>query len=124
MRRPDGVTLLAIWHFITALFFLLGMCVISIGLIAVMASPGPQEDAVVAAIAILFVMFVVLVCGGAFALVGWGLWALKSWSRIAAIVLAILQLPGFPVGTIIGGLTLWYLLSDPDAKRAFGVQEI
>lgn len=122
MRRPDGVTLLAIWHFIVAVLFLLGVCAVSIGLVAVWTSPGPQNDAVVATLGILFAMFAIIVVGGAFAVVGWGLWQLSSWARAAAIVLAILQLPGFPIGTAIGVITLWYLFSDPDAKAAFGVE--
>lgn len=123
MRRPDGVTLIAIWHFISAIFSLLGVCGTLVGLVAVLSSPGPQEDTVVAAVAILVGTVALLVLLAAFVIVGWGLWKLKSWARIAAIVLAILQLPVFPIGTVIGALILWYLITDPDAKAAFGVAE-
>lgn len=119
MRRPDGVTLIAIWHFIVAGLFLLGLCAMTIPIFAVWAEAGRTEDTIIATVALLFGAFVILILGAVFAVVGWGLWGLKSWGRAAAIVLAILQLPGLPVGTIIGGLTLWYLLSDPDAKAAF-----
>ena len=45
----------------------------------------------------------------------------RRWGVLltAAIVLAVLQLLGFPIGTIIGIITLWYLLADDDAKAAF-----
>lgn len=122
-QRPDGVTLIAIWHFIAALFGLLGLCGLSIGLIAVWTSPGPQQDTLIATVALMFAALAIILIFGAFAVVGWGLWNLKSWARMAAIVLGVVQLPGFPIGTIIGALTLWYLLSDPDAKAAFGVAE-
>lgn len=123
MKRPDGVTLIAIWHFCVAVFMLLGLCAVSVGLVAIWTSPGPQQDAIVGSLAIMFAMFVIIVVGAIFAAVGWGLWQLADWARIGALVLAILQLPGFPVGTVIGALTLWYLLSDPDAKVAFGISE-
>jgi hypothetical protein len=50
--------------------------------------------------------------------VGFGLLKLQNWARWAAIVLAILGLPGFPVGTVIGILILIYLLGD-EARIAF-----
>jgi hypothetical protein len=36
---------------------------------------------------------------------------------MAAIALAILSLFGFPIGTVIGGLTLWYLLKPEVAEQ-------
>jgi uncharacterized membrane protein (DUF2068 family) len=121
MRRPDGITLIAVWHFIVALFSLIGLCAMSIPIVAVLADAGNAGDTMIALVALLFAVIVIIVLGVAFGVVGWGLWQLKDWARIGAIVLAVLQLPGFPLGTIVGGLTLWYLLSDPDAKAAFQV---
>jgi hypothetical protein len=51
-------------------------------------------------------------------IVGYGLWILKPWARIGAIALAVVGLIFFPVGTIAGALTLWYLLK-PEAATAF-----
>lgn len=122
MRRPDGVTFIALWHFVVAGLFLLGLCALTIPIIAVWSDTGDAGGAVIATIALAFAAVVILVFGGAFAVVGWGLWGLKEWARAAAIVLAVLQLPGIPIGTIVGALTLWYLLADPDAKAAFQAQ--
>jgi len=44
-------------------------------------------------------------------LVGWGLLKRKSWSRIGAIILGVLSLPGFPIGTAIGVYSLWAMLN-------------
>jgi RNA polymerase subunit RPABC4/transcription elongation factor Spt4 len=52
--------------------------------------------------------------------VGWGLWTLQSWARMAAIVLAVIGLLAFPIGTIISIIILWYLFK-PEVKAAFGV---
>ena len=51
-------------------------------------------------------------------LAGWGLLRRKHWARIVAIILAVLHLFNFPVGTLTGGYSLWVLLDD-DTKRAF-----
>ncbi len=47
---------------------------------------------------------------------GWGLSQRKSWARILAIILAILSLPQFPVGTAIGVYALVILFND-ESKR-------
>jgi hypothetical protein len=49
---------------------------------------------------------------------GFGLLAYKSWARILGIVLAALQLLGFPFGTLFVIYTLWVLLSK-DTERLF-----
>jgi len=62
-------------------------------------------------------------CGGGFllligipvALAGWGLLNRRSWSRVLALVLAVLGLFLFPLGTIIGIYVLWVLTSLPAA---------
>lgn len=43
--------------------------------------------------------------------IGAGLLQFRSWARIAGIVLSILQLIWFPLGTIVGAYGLWVLLS-------------
>ena len=43
---------------------------------------------------------------------GFGLLARKSWARILAIVVAILGLLNFPLGTLIGLYVIWVLLQD------------
>lgn len=43
---------------------------------------------------------------------GWGLLNYKPWARIVVIVLSVLNLLNFPIGTVIGGYSLWVLLND------------
>ncbi|HEX7707143.1 MAG TPA: hypothetical protein VF701_11860 [Thermoanaerobaculia bacterium] len=43
---------------------------------------------------------------------GWGLWRRKSWARILTMILAVLHLPGFPLGTAIGIYALVIMLND------------
>lgn len=47
---------------------------------------------------------------------GWGLLTYRRWSRVLGIVLSILHVPNFPLGTLLGGYGLWVLLND-DARR-------
>ncbi|MCP4567052.1 MAG: hypothetical protein GY841_05675 [FCB group bacterium] len=49
---------------------------------------------------------------------GFGLMKFKSWARILGIIIGILNLPGFPVGTALGIYTLWVLLN-ADTIRLF-----
>ena len=49
---------------------------------------------------------------------GIGLLNFKPWARILALVLGILNLPGFPLGTILGIYTLWALL-DSETTQLF-----
>jgi hypothetical protein len=46
---------------------------------------------------------------------GLGLLARKSWARILAIVAAVLGLPSFPIGTIIGIYAIFVLMQDAAA---------
>jgi hypothetical protein len=41
---------------------------------------------------------------------GWGLLSHQPWARMAAIILAILNLIHFPLGTALGIYTLWVLM--------------
>ncbi len=48
--------------------------------------------------------------------VGYGLLNLKSWARMAAIVLAILSLCSFPIGTILGGVVLYFMFQEENVQ--------
>ncbi|HEV2720373.1 MAG TPA: hypothetical protein VG323_10180, partial [Thermoanaerobaculia bacterium] len=39
----------------------------------------------------------------------WGLFRLRPWARIVAIILAVLHLFSFPFGTALGVYTLWVM---------------
>jgi hypothetical protein len=51
---------------------------------------------------------------------GYGLLSFRPWARIAGIVLSVLHLPGFPIGTIMGGYGLWVLLNEEAAAQFRG----
>jgi hypothetical protein len=124
MRRPDGIALLSIYHFLVAGLSLLGCCVLAMVpfIVAVAVSPyrpGHIALPIVALVALLGLLLLLLY-GAAHAAVGWGLWRLQPWSRLGAIVLAIVDLFAVPpISTAIGALALWYLFQ-PEARAALG----
>ncbi len=49
---------------------------------------------------------------------GWAMLANKAWARPLMIVVGVLDLFHFPIGTAIGIYTLWILLRDEFGKRS------
>ena len=47
---------------------------------------------------------------------GFGLMKFKSWARILGIIIGILNLPGFPIGTAFGVYTLWVLFNEETVR--------
>jgi hypothetical protein len=75
--------------------------------------------------AILVTSIVALVCGSLFFLgnvlniiAGVGLLKYKSWGRILAIILGIINLFGFPIGTALGIYTIWAMFNE-ETKQFF-----
>ena len=120
MRRPEGVTILAMWYFLSASVCVLGLGGLSIGLLGLWSNHG-FHDVVFGTMGMLLGVVAVSMLVVAFGLTAWGLWKLKPWARGASIVLAILQLIFIPIGTIAGIAILMYLQRNPEAKAAFGI---
>ncbi|MBI3964423.1 MAG: hypothetical protein HY329_02220 [Chloroflexi bacterium] len=106
------------------LYLVLGVLGVLVAILAVIVLGGaagivstaadPQDAAV--AVPILgivgsMVALVLLVLSAPSIIVGYGLLKARPWARIGGIVLSILNLAGFPVGTIIGIYGLWVLLA-------------
>jgi hypothetical protein len=113
MKRPDGITVIAVWFFVEAFFMLTGVC----SLIALLISPvfGEINDPIGEfwfGFGLTCGLIWLLLTGIALVLSGWGLLRLKQWARWLAFVLAIFSLFAFPIGTVIGGVIIWYLLKE------------
>ncbi len=68
---------------------------------------------------ILFLVLAVLYLFG-----GLGLWRHKEWARILTIVLSVLSLFSFPIGTIIGAIGIWLFGFEPTVKGLFGTAPV
>jgi len=124
MKRPDGITLIGLYHFLMAALCamgFLGLMLIPV-LVGVSTIAVEMQDAQIP-IAITGVVFlviggIVLIVGAVNLVLGIGIWNLRPWSRIAVLILAAFRLFSFPVGTAVGGLTIWYLLQ-PEVEVLF-----
>lgn len=120
MKRPDGITLLALWHFFLSASCLLGfLTMLGVGGLVGVAALA-NEDVWISALEIgVFggISAFLLLLSIVFVVVGSGLWRMRPWARIPTLVIAGISLVKFPVGTVVGGLTLWYLLREEGAER-------
>ncbi len=120
MKKPDLLILIAIWQFITAFAALIG-----IAAIAVFAFPAVTgywdsswsgmgwRNGTMGAVFGLSVGILFLLCFLAFAVAG-GIGLMlnrgREWARIISIVHSALSLFAIPIGTIIGTLSIIYLV--------------
>ena len=126
-KRSDGVTIIALYQFVVAFFSLMGICgllaipvIVAASTSAAHAEDGPLATAIVSTVMVLASGWLFLI-GLANAIIGWGLWEQREWGRIGTIVLAVLRLFNFPLGTAVGALIIWYLLRE-DVKQEFRPQ--
>jgi hypothetical protein len=118
MKRPDLLVLVAIWAFFSAFLYLIGLVAI-----AIFAFPealgfgwGPADAGSIfgLSIGILFCLCFTGLCLAS----GIGILKAKSWGRILTIIVAVLSLFWFPVGTAIGILVIIYMVK-PEIREYF-----
>jgi hypothetical protein len=106
VKKPDLLIAIAIWRFITASFLAIGIIAI-----AVFAFAEAVENTDTGALfGLSMAMIVLLALISLSVAAGIGLIKGKPWGWTLAIVNAILDLFAIPFGTIIGVLSLVYLL--------------
>ncbi|MDB4950740.1 MAG: hypothetical protein JWM27_3389 [Gemmatimonadetes bacterium] len=74
-------------------------------------SGDAQAAAITSGVGLLVGVFVALMSAPSI-LAGWGLLNRRPWARILTIVLAVLSLPGIPIGTLLGIYSLWVLMNE------------
>ena len=124
-QRPTSITVIAILYFISgSLGFLYTMYLMVSGEAAILSNPLLADNPIAASIAsIAGTMIIVTSLIGAVLnlfniVIGWGLWTLKNWARIIAIIQSILvmiTIVGLPIGIIF----LIFLVKKT-TKQAFG----
>jgi type II secretory pathway pseudopilin PulG/uncharacterized membrane protein (DUF2068 family) len=100
IRRPGVITLIAVLHFIGAAVAAL-LVLSALWGVSRASSDGP-----------IFTIIMAIVCtaiGTVQLIAGMGLWSMRPWGRTFQIVLSSIGLISFPIGTLIGGLILYYL---------------
>lgn len=113
-EAPQGVKISGYIFLALGVLTLLGMCAF-IALLGVGLASGDVEDQLAGlGVGLCFTILFTVLYGAT----GYGLLKLQSWARIAAIVLAILSLCSFPIGTILGGVVLYFMFQE-EATQAF-----
>jgi hypothetical protein len=106
------VTILGWLHIIGhALFLIIGLFIFTL-LTSIGAVTGDPEAVAILSLVGTLVGSLLAILGIPGILAGYGLLIRKSWGRYLAIVIGILNLINFPLGTIIGLYTLLVLLQD------------
>jgi len=136
--RPTGIVLIALYHFLSAVFLVLLALSLVIGgsiLGAMFAAGnhGPLIGLLVGTVGAAFFFLFAVIAG----IAGYGVWNLRGWGRILSIVLAaislLISLPGLllmglHLSLLFGGyrllriaisiLIIWYLVQ-PQTKALF-----
>lgn len=94
-----------------ALFIVIGAFVFLL-LVGIGAASGDAEAVPILTLVATFVGGFMLVMALPGLAAGFGLLKRRSWGRILALVVGVLNIPNFPLGTIIGVYSLWVLLQD------------
>jgi len=106
-----------------ALFLLIGLFVFFL-LVGIGAVSGEAEAMGILTIVGTFVGGLMLVLALPGLVSGYGLLKRRPWGRLLAIIVGILNLPNFPLGTILGAYTLFVLLQDPAGAYFAGEKTI
>ena len=122
-QMDQHVTILGWLYIITNAFLVVvGLCIMPLMVFSGLVS-GDGEAFIITSIVGTFVaafMFVLAIPG---IIAGVGLLKRKSWARVLAIVLGILNLSNFPIGTAVGVYTLFVLLQS-DASDVFATPKM
>lgn len=107
----DHVRILG-WCFIvySAIIALVGLAIGSIVLFGGVISGDRQAMFITGAVGVAIATFLIIVSLPGM-LAGIGLLKMQPWGRIVAIIVGVLHILSFPLGTALGIYTLWVLLS-------------
>ncbi len=101
-----------------ALLVALSLVSLALGAFGLAGAGGPDMATSLAAAVFFGVALVFALWAGALTVVGLALRAHRPWARLAALVLAVVNLFVIPFGTALALYTTWVLLQ-AGAKRAF-----
>ena len=109
--RPTGVVLIALYHFLSALFLVLFATFLVVGGTVLAGMFGASNFGPATGLGL---GLMVGALGGVFSLVfalvaaiaGWGMWSMREWGRVLSIVLAVISLIFSLPGLLMMGLHL------------------
>lgn len=121
MSKPDTLLHIRVvgWlHIVLALILAAAGIFLFLLFAGIGAGSGDMEAmGILGAIGFASAVFMFLIALPGF-LAGYGILNLRPWARILGIVVGILDLAAVPIGTVVGGYTLW-ILFEKDTVRFF-----
>ena len=112
LEVPQGVKISAYIFFAQAALYVCGLIAVGGSMVLGTGQTDVGELLITGSVASCLLIGFAVLSG----VVGYGLLNLKSWARIAAIVLAILSLCSFPIGTILGGVVLYFMFQEENIR--------
>jgi hypothetical protein len=116
MKRPDGVTVISVYHFLVAALSVAGVCAALTVLLVLVFGRGYYAGNTYILLGVGSVVLFISTVANAVA--GWALFKMHAWGRWLSLALGVLSLPLLPVGTLVGAVIIWYLLQ-PEVIDAF-----
>lgn len=114
------VNLLGIFFIASGILGLIGASVVFVIFIGsgvfVGAESGDEEIMYLLGLFGIILTSIILITSIPEIIAGIGLMKLKPWSRILGIIVAVLNLPAFPIGTALGIYAIWVLFQDEAIK--------
>ncbi len=121
MNHERHIHLIAWFHIIVGMLSLIILVIVLMfgtaiglaGLTAIHDSPTSKTLPIAGFFSIFYMIFLFCLAISAVPdlLVGWGLLNRKTWARYLGIILSMISLFNFPVGTMLGLYTIWALWS-------------
>jgi hypothetical protein len=111
-QLEQHITIVGWLEIVGNLIFLLIGAFIFVLLTSIGAVSGDEQAVVILSLVGALVGVLLAVIGLPGIVAGFGLLAHKAWARYLAIVVGVLSLVNFPIGTVIGIYTLWVLLQE------------
>jgi hypothetical protein len=104
-----------------ALSLVLGISILIAGptLGGLLESQGPTAEAEAAMELGIGAAIILIIAGLAQIAVGYGLWQHQRWSRFLEIIMGVVSLLIFPIGTIYGIITIWLFGFQRDIRGIF-----
>ena len=96
-----------------------GICIVGAGAIGLSGEEGSGIGAIIFGVFGIVLAVIFLVIGIVNFVAGGALVGLKGWAKWYHIIIGILNLGAFPVGTAIGGYFIWVLLMNEEVKSLF-----
>ena len=112
----DHIKILAYLYLAGGFLGLLVAGVLLLGLGVGGALSGVREVALTLGTIGIVISIIIAILSAPSIVLGWALLNGKPWSRVLGIVLSILHLPNFPLGTALGAYGIW-IFTNPEAER-------